>query len=125
MPEKEVACVTGEGSIQMMLQELSVLKLNLPKIQIGLLHTLTYTSKLTGVVKSETLRQKRLFQFPHCQPSIHTYPGSFKLTDISYLLRFSFVSLACIVRSFFVRLRCVRVIGSFVSCIVRFVRQLN
>jgi len=56
-----------------------------------------------------------------------TDPGSFKLTDISYRLRFSFVSFACIVRSFLfsVRLRFVRVIGSFVSCIVRFVRQLN
>ena len=31
-----------------------------------------------------------------------TDPGSFKLTDISYRLRFSFVSFACIVRSFFV-----------------------
>jgi hypothetical protein len=39
----------------------------------------------------------------------HTDPGSFKLTDISYRLRFSFVSLACIVRSFFVRLSFVRV----------------
>jgi hypothetical protein len=29
-----------------------------------------------------------------------TDPGSFKLTDISYRLRFSFVSFACIVRSF-------------------------
>ena len=32
----------------------------------------------------------------------HTGPGSFNLTDISYRLRFSFVSFACIVRSFFV-----------------------
>jgi hypothetical protein len=32
-----------------------------------------------------------------------TDPGSFKLTDISYRLRFSFVSFACIVRSFSVR----------------------
>jgi hypothetical protein len=31
-----------------------------------------------------------------------TDPGSFKLTDISYRLCFSFVSFACIVRSFFV-----------------------
>ena len=29
-----------------------------------------------------------------------TDPGSFNLTDISYRLRFSFVSFACIVRSF-------------------------
>jgi hypothetical protein len=29
-----------------------------------------------------------------------TDPGSFKLTDISYRLRFSFVSFACIIRSF-------------------------
>jgi len=55
----------------------------------------------------------------------NTDPGSFKLIDISYRLRFSFVSFACIVRSFSVRLRFVRVIGSFVSCIVRFVRQFN
>ena len=44
-----------------------------------------------------------------------TDPGSFKLTDISYRSRFSFVSFACIVRSFSVRLHFVRVIGSFVS----------
>jgi hypothetical protein len=31
-----------------------------------------------------------------------TDPGSFKLTDMSYRLRFSLVSLACIVPSFFV-----------------------
>ena len=31
-----------------------------------------------------------------------TDPGSFNLTDISYRLCFSFVSFACIVRSFFV-----------------------
>jgi hypothetical protein len=31
-----------------------------------------------------------------------TVPGSFKLTDISYRLRFSFVSFACSVRCFFV-----------------------
>jgi len=31
-----------------------------------------------------------------------TDPGSLNLTDISYRLRFSFVSFACIVRSFFV-----------------------
>ena len=49
---------------------------------------------------------------------IITDPGSLKLTDISYRLRFSFVSFACIVRSFFLfryGLRIVRVIGSFVS----------
>jgi hypothetical protein len=62
---------------------------------------------------------------------MHTDPESFKSTDISYLLCFSFVSLACIVRSFSVfrsfafRSRFARVIGSFVSCIVRFVRQFN
>ena len=50
-----------------------------------------------------------------------TDPGSFKLTDISYRLRFSFVSFACIIRSFSVRSRLVCVIGSFISCIVRFV----
>jgi hypothetical protein len=33
---------------------------------------------------------------------LYTDPGSFKLADISYRLRFSFVSFACIVRSFFV-----------------------
>jgi hypothetical protein len=44
-----------------------------------------------------------------------TDPGLFKLTDISYRLRFSFS----------VRLSFVRVIGSFVSCIIRFVRQSN
>jgi hypothetical protein len=47
-------------------------------------------------------------------PFHHTDPGSFKLTDISYRLRFSFVSFECIVR-----LRFVHIIGSFVSCIVR------
>ena len=44
--------------------------------------------------------------------SMPTDPGSFKLTDISYRLRFSFISFACIVRSF-----SVRVIVSFVSLI--------
>jgi hypothetical protein len=39
---------------------------------------------------------------------LSTDPGSFKLTDISHRLRFSFVSVACIVRSFFVCLRFVR-----------------
>jgi hypothetical protein len=33
---------------------------------------------------------------------LYTDPRSFKLADISYRLRFSFVSFACIVRSFFV-----------------------
>ena len=41
--------------------------------------------------------QDKLFRFMHS-----THPGSFKLTDISYRLRFSFVSFACIVHSFFV-----------------------
>jgi hypothetical protein len=41
--------------------------------------------------------QDKLFRFIHS-----THPGSFKLTDISYRLRFSFVSFACIVHSFFV-----------------------
>jgi len=61
----------------------------------------------------------------HMEALIYTDPGSFKLTDMSYRLRFSFVSFVCIVRSFSVHLRFVRVIGSFVSCIVCFVRQFN
>jgi hypothetical protein len=54
---------------------------------------------------------------------VFTYSGSLKLTNISYRLGFSFVSFSCIVRSFIfsVCLRFVRVIGSFFSCIVRFV----
>jgi hypothetical protein len=48
---------------------------------------------------------------------------TFKLTDISYRLRFSFVSFACIVRSFFA-FRSLA-LCSFVSCIVRFVRQFD
>ena len=37
-------------------------------------HTLTYTSTLTvRGVKNETLRQKRWFQFSHCELSIHMY----------------------------------------------------
>jgi hypothetical protein len=36
------------------------------------------------------------------QSSNTTDPGSFKLTDISHRLRFSFISFACIVRSFFI-----------------------
>ena len=51
-----------------------------------------------------------------------TDPGSFKLTDISY--RFSFVSFACIVCLFFVRLRFVHVIGSFVS-FVSLIRRMH
>ena len=46
--------------------------------------------------------------------NVVTDPGSFKLTDISYRLRVSLVRF-----SFSIRLRFVRVIGSFVSCIVR------
>jgi len=51
-----------------------------------------------------------------------TDPGSFKLTDISYRLRFSFASFACIVRSFFVFRS-----FAFRSCnwFIRFVRQFN
>ena len=40
--------------------------------------------------------------FPPTFRSATTEHGSFKLTDVSYHLRFSFVSFACIVRSFFV-----------------------
>ena len=55
--------------------------------------------------------------------NVFTEFGSFKLTDISYRWRFSFVSFACIVLSFFAfrSLHFFRVIGSFVSCIVHFV----
>jgi hypothetical protein len=55
--------------------------------------------------------------------SATTEHGSLKLTDISYRLRFSFVSFACIVRSFsaFRSLA----LCSFVSCTVRFVRQFD
>jgi hypothetical protein len=38
----------------------------------GLLHILTYTSKLkVRAVKNETLRHKRWFQFSHCELSIY------------------------------------------------------
>ena len=59
--------------------------------------------------------------------TLATDPGSIKVTDISYRLRFQFVSFAYIVLSFFVfrSFGFVRVIVSFVSCIVRFVRQFN
>ena len=52
----------------------------------------------------------------------YTDPGSFKLKDILYSLRFSFVSFACIVRSFIVFHS-----FAFRSCnwFVRFVRQFN
>jgi hypothetical protein len=43
----------------------------IPQIQIGLLHTLTYTSKL--LVRNKTLQQNRWFQFSHCELSIYIY----------------------------------------------------
>jgi hypothetical protein len=47
------------------------------QIQIDLLHSLTYTSKLTvRSVKNETLRQKRWFQFSHCKFSIYKHYSS-------------------------------------------------
>ena len=61
--------------------------------------------------------------FPPTFRSATTEHGSFKLTDISYRLRFSFVSFACIVRSFFAFRSFA--LCSFVSCIVRFVRQFD
>jgi hypothetical protein len=61
--------------------------------------------------------------FPLTFRSATTEHGSFKLTDISYRLRFSFVSFACIVRSFFA-FRSLA-LCSFVSCTVRFVRQFD
>jgi hypothetical protein len=61
--------------------------------------------------------------FPPTFRSATTEHGSLKLTNISYRLRFSFVSFACIVRSFFTFRSFA--LCSFVSCIVRFVRQFD
>ena len=51
-------------------------------------------TSVKSYVRDTTSEQKR-------QMSSSTDPGSFKLTDISYRFRFSFVSFACTVRSFF------------------------
>ena len=63
-----------------------------------------------------------------CDPGsvpVPTNPGSFKITYIVCVFR-SFCLCVSVVRfSFSVHLRFVRVIGSFVSCIVRFARQFN
>ena len=53
-----------------------------------LLYTLTYSYKLT---RASTLRQKRWFQFPHCEHSIcsYTFQQHLHMKYISQLIRYS------------------------------------